>query len=264
METFFRIEGAEPGATSVILVGVHGDEKFGVEAMKSLLPIEIQRGRLIVMVGNPRAVEADTRFIDFDLNRSFYFEPRGYEAERMQEIKKVLDEADVLLDIHGSFVPSTQAFAICEPNGYAIVRQLPVSRVVSGFDTFQPGGTDYYMNKRGAVGICVECGYLKDPKATELARNIISAFLVAQKHIDGEMLEYKQEYGSLEGMYITKTDFSLAREYADFETISAGDIVGHDGANPIEAPIDGFILFPKERNGSGQEGFVYGKAVARK
>lgn len=52
------------------------------------------------MLGNPKAVNRNTRFIDTDLNRSFGKEAGGYESRRAKQIAKLLKNYDLLLDIH--------------------------------------------------------------------------------------------------------------------------------------------------------------------
>ena len=71
-EEITQLAGKEKGSTSIILAGIHGDEKCGVEALRKILPnLEIERGRILFGYGNPRAIEAHQRFTEANLNRMF-------------------------------------------------------------------------------------------------------------------------------------------------------------------------------------------------
>src|ERR1700674_4153678 len=106
--------GKEKGSTSMILVGVHGDEKCGVEAINKILPnLQIEKGRVLIAYGNPRAIELNIRFTEANLNRMFKSndhlsesDKKSYEYKRAQFLKKYLDQADALLDVHASFTPN--------------------------------------------------------------------------------------------------------------------------------------------------------------
>lgn len=165
------IESNQPGPTVVILGGVHGNETCGVEALKTLHNITIDRGTLILIYGNPQAIEQNVRYVEQNLNRMFCDDAGltselkvSYEYQRSREILPYLHAADYSLDLHASFTPDSEPFIICESNALALVQYLPQDRVCYGFTRLEPGGTDGYMNELGKVGICIECGYLADPK----------------------------------------------------------------------------------------------------
>jgi succinylglutamate desuccinylase len=267
-EEIIEINGNNPGPTSMILAGVHGNERCGIEALGKILPnLVIENGRVFIGYGNPRAIEQNVRFTEANLNRMFKadsalteVENGSYEYVRAQFLKKYLDQADVLLDIHASNTPGSQRFVIGEQNATEIVKQLPFSLVVSGFDQIQPGGTDYYMNGSGKVGICAECGYVDDPESTKIAEESIEAFLIACGHVNGNNEIHPQSQVQINRMYTTKSNlFQLTKEFEDFEKITAGQVIGTDGGEEIRAKDDGVILFARNRNQIGQEGFLLGE-----
>ena len=268
LEKFVELRGVEDGPTSVILAGVHGDERGGIEALKELLPdLTIQKGRVFLGYGNPRAIVENKRFTEANLNRMFKddsllsLEERGsYEYARAQVIKTYLDEASALLDLHASYVPDSPPFIICEPNAQEIVEHLPTDTVVAGFDAVQPGGTDYYMNAKGGAGICVECGYLSDKDSVGVAKDAILRFLAARGHISGNFISIDKTYFSIYEMYVTKSsEFKLAKKFRDFDTLPPGTLIGLDGSMEISAPKESMILFARDCNGAGQEAFLLGE-----
>lgn len=267
-EEITELTGKENGPTSIILTGVHGDERCGVEAMKKLLPtLQILRGRVLVAYGNPRAIEQNVRFTERNLNRMFKSDSllsdtdkKSYEYQRAQFLKKYLDQADALLDVHASFTPKSRRFAICESNARELIRSLPFDLVVSGFDEVEPGGTDGYMNSKGKIGICAECGFLGDPASTEIAEQCILTFLRLRGHIAGDTKMIPQSYINIYNLYLTKTDaFVLTKPFIDFEEVSSGQLIGMDGKKEVRSPKDSVILFARNRNEKGDEAFLLGE-----
>ena len=225
MENIITIKGEESGPTSMILVGVHGNERCGIEAIQKLLPtLQIDKGILHIGYGNPKAIEQGVRFTEVNLNRMFKDEAtipieqkNSYEYGRAQYLKGYMDQAGALLDIHASSNQQSQVFAICESSADEIVKYLPVPLIVSGFDAVQPGGTDSYMNMIGKVGICVECGYLADPSAVIVAEDSILNFLITTGHSTGSTEIKKQNRIHIYELYYSKNDiFRLTKPFKDF------------------------------------------------
>lgn len=260
-----EIIGKENGPTSIILAGVHGDEICGIKAFEKILPtLQIKKGRVLFGYGNPRGIELGKRLTDTNLNRMFKDEDllsekekSSYEYKRAQFLKKYFSEADALLDVHASNTENSRPFIICEANAKNIAEYLPVDLSVSGFDEIEPGGTDYYMNSIGKIGICIECGYIGDEQATRTAENGILAFLKARGHISNDIPPTKQSHIKVYNLYLTKTEnFILSKQFTDFEPVSKGQLIGHDGDSEIRADRDGFILFARNRQQIGAEAFL--------
>ena len=268
MEKVIELKGSQDGPTSMILVGVHGDEKCGIDALEELLPaLEIVRGRVLIAYGNPHAIKQNVRFTETNLNRMFKSDDllseddkKTYEYQRAQFIKPYLNQADAALDIHASHTPGSRPFIISEPKALDIVSRLPISLVVSGFDQLEPGGTDFYMNKKGGIGICVECGYLQDPATTDTAKESILSFLRMREHTEGETKKTEQLRIDMYHIHLTHTDaFVLTKPFDDFESITQGQLIGMDGEIEIRAPKNGVILFARNRDRVGAEAFLLGE-----
>lgn len=257
--------GVNPGPKSVIFAGIHGNEKCGVLAFEKVLKdLDIENGEVTFVYGNPRAIEQNVRFTEANLNRMFkpdkeitLDEKNSYEYDRAQYLKDFLNQADCLLDIHASFTLDSKPFVICEPNANNIVQYLPFDLVVHGFDEHEPGGTDYYMNKIGKTGICVECGYLGDIKSTDIAVETIYSFLKAVGHIKSVLTAIDKNHISVYYLYHTKTDdFKIAKDFKDFEEILQGTLIAMDGDIEVRADRDCYIIFARNRNKIGDEGFL--------
>lgn len=263
-----EIIGSNSNLVSVVLVGVHGNEKCGVSALENILPnLKINQGKVFFIYANPKAITQNVRYTEANLNRMFKSDDlisesdrQSYEYERAQYLKKYLNQADALLDVHASFTPTSQRFVICENNARGIIEYLPVNLIVSGFDKIEPGGTDYYMNNRGKIGICVECGYLDDPTSTEVAENSIINFLKARGHLDNDLPVSIQEHIRMNTLYFSQTDyFTLNQDFADFARLTTGELIGYDGEQEIRAEKDCFILFSRQTTKTGEEAFLLGE-----
>ncbi len=270
-ENITELIGIENGPTSIILAGVHGNETCGVEALRKILSsLQIEKGHVLFGYGNPHAIETNQRFTETNLNRMFKSEEMlsnkektSYEYGRAQFLKKYLNQADALLDIHASTTPGSKPFIICEANADEISKYLPVDIIVSGFDKVEPGGTDYYMNSIGKIGICIECGYLDDPQTVQVAEEAVIAFLKACGHISNDLTPKKQSYICMYDIYLTKTEkFTLSKPFDDFETIERDQVIGTDGDEEVRSLDDSVILFAQNSERIGDEAYLLGKKTA--
>lgn len=266
-EEIKEIVSSKPGPISIILAGVHGNEKSPIEGLTEVLSkgLVLDRGRLLIAYGNPEAIKKNVRFTEANLNRVFKNdltkeEENSYEYKRAQLLKIYLNKSEVLLDMHASATKDSEPFVICGSNAQNIVKYFPVNLIVSGFDDLEPGGTDYYMNSIGKIGICVECGFLDDPKSKDMAIEIIKSFLVARGHVEGKFSVFDQKEIQMYRIYKTKTDnFKLTKQFNDFERIVSNQIIGVDGGIEVQAEKDGIILFARNRSKIGDEAFLLGK-----
>ena len=267
-EKVIKIVGKEKGETSMIMVGVHGNEICGVKAIQKILPsLKINKGTLFIAFGNPRAIKKNVRYTESNLNRMFkdkkYLSKedlKSYEYKRAQFLKKYLDQTIALLDIHASYTPKSRPFIICESNANEIIKYLPTNLIVTGFDKVEPGGTDYYMNSIGKIGICFECGYLGDAKSDMRAEQSIFAFLSARGHIKNQAKIKKQSYIRMYKIYMAKTEkFTLSKKFKDFEKITKKQIIGLDGKRKIKATKNSIVLFARNTNKINEEAFLLGE-----
>ena len=145
-----KIENKESSRLAVITTGVHGNEPSSVFAAKKVLrKIELAKlklkGTLLILTGNIKALQADVRFIDEDLNRlweekrirSLIKEPKTSEEKEAKEmyesIEPYLDRYSekFFLDCHTT---SSQTMpyisAADEAESYRFAQQFPVHTVV--------------------------------------------------------------------------------------------------------------------------------------
>ena len=179
----WHIEGEAPGPNVVVLGGVHGDEKVGIEVIRRLLDgfgltdcgsgkTYVGKGifgNLFLGFGNPEAIGRGTRASGAgpDLNRSFQTEELNaapspsdpYDLFRARELSVLFRQTDFLFDIHNTYSPS-EPF-VCMGNDSAHHRELyellPVRYVLTDPDSILPmdvgkrelGTTDSFVNSFG-------------------------------------------------------------------------------------------------------------------
>ncbi len=256
-----------PGKKLVIMGGVHGDETCGAQAIRALAPqLNITAGQVTFIIGNPKALKENKRFIDSDLNRTFFYSHKknekykGYEYRRAQEILPYLRECDALLDIHSMNHPQAVGFVICEPQSFSIAARLPFSIRSSGWDNIHTGSADAFVNASGGNGLCIECGYKNDPQTVVRAKEAVRNFLKIFGAVKGEMpRKNPQQWISVEERYLTKKNFTLARSFANFEKIRKRTYIGTDGGQRIYTKKDCRILFAYNKTRPREQAFILAK-----
>lgn len=220
-----RIEQLGAGEPAVAVVAaIHGDEPCGVTAIDRLLasdpPIE-QPVKLIV--ANERALAAEQRYCEEDLNRTFPGDPDGptHESRLAAELTAEL-EGCTTLALH-----STQSyekpFAIVERAGSRseeLTRQLSVDAVVETgpFD-------DGRLFQSVETLVEVEAGYQGSTAAADNASRIVREFLRATGVlVDAPPLEPREHPIYRLDDVVPKTEAEEYEVYvSNFERVEAGD-----------------------------------------
>ena len=99
----------------LITGGVHGDEPTGIEVAAYF---SREKGPIRGILCNPKAVSAEKRFLETDLNRSFdVSEPVSLEEHLAKCLRGITKKYDLVLDIHNTKAMNTLcAITTCKPN----------------------------------------------------------------------------------------------------------------------------------------------------
>lgn len=262
------IKGPQKGPSVAIFAGVHGDERAGIMAVNKMLPgLKISKGTLYVAYANPPAIESGSRKINKNLNRCFFTGNKGTtpEDERARELMKVLDDCEALLDLHAYDDVSGDPFTICEDNSLDLALKLDPPIISTNWTYAEPGGTDAYMYLSGKIGICVECGHIKEPeKYLPLAVKTIEQFLSYFDMLDKPVAlstTKKTHIRAERGVIRTSNDFWLDPSLRSFDRLDAGKIYcRHDGQD-FMANEGEYIIFPLTDPEINAEAFVIGKEL---
>lgn len=263
METIIKKTSENPGKIIAIFCGVHGNERAGIIAVeKALQELVITAGTVYFVFANPRAIEIGKRFVEKNLNRCFYHGQSGdtYEEQRAQELMRLLDTCDALLDVHASNTPDTIPFIITD-SGFDVAQVLPFEIVARGFDLVEPGGTDGYMKNSDKVGVCVECGFSgASEQYSDLAYQSIVQFLKFYGAIDGVAVPiHNQKLLHVDRVQkVTSDNYMLTRTFSDFEVVPEGLVIARDDTHEYVADRESVILFANPGKPVGAESYVLG------
>lgn len=265
----WKAQGQQPGKVITIIGGTHGNERTGVEVVQKLKTLidagkeQITSGTLILIHGNPRAIEINERgSVPYaDLNRSYPIdllarEPLGtYEDDRAREIAPFLEQSDVVVDLHATNKPS-EPFIACVHSSHheEVYRWFPTEKVLSDPNYVLAGNpvtTDEYAEAHGGIGVCYETGQASDVSRVDEVLVQILEFLADQELIDGEVpcpnVSEREIFEMTEPIILTKDGFEFDNGFgvSSWEEFSVGDVIGHHGATPFVSMYDGVIVFPK-------------------
>jgi len=260
MQNLIKFKSEVKGNKCAILICIHGNEPCGYFALREIMKnFKILSGELYIILGNPKAFLLNKRFYETDLNRCFIdSKDNSYESNRSIQISKILDKVDSVLDIHSSFVKESPIFSICEKETINLSDNFNTEYNIVNLKEFHKGSTDYYMHKQKKEGLCIECGYHESKDAKNIALNAIKTFLQIKKisNFGLKLNQNKPKQLIANSCYLTKNNFSLIKEFSDFEKVKKNQTIGFDGNIKIESKIDAYIVFAKNCNNKNQEAFV--------
>ena len=262
----YHFAGSAAGPCVVVMGGVHGDEKVGVqvvEEMKKFLGKEKICGEIYLIIGNPKAVKAGKRFIEYDLNRSFGYNLNDStcEGKRAAQIAPFLGGADYLLDIHSTSKKSIP-FVYCEGSKkhFGLAEILGTKYVVSPSSNYKKTVdgvcSDNFVDRNGGVGITYECGWNKDNSLFD------EAFLRTQQFLKATGVAFLETptcenvespiHLQVHSKIVAESgDFIFDGEYDNFDFVKKGQKIATDGDTPVFAEKDSYIIFPKKSVAEG-------------
>jgi predicted deacylase len=159
-----------------VVACLHGDEPCGLRAVDYVRDHRAAlAGPVRLVVANERALAADSRSIDEDLNRAFPGDRASdsHESRLAAELLDVLDGLTVL-DLH-STVSSAEPFAVVgrpTDRSLALAAAAGTESVVDA--SYLGGGLLAYVD-----GVAVECGHQGSPAAGGVAVRVTARFLAA-------------------------------------------------------------------------------------
>lgn len=261
---------AQPGPHVLVNAITHGNEICGAIVVDRLLRERLRpvRGTLTLSFANVAAFQRfdpanpyATRFMDEDFNRvwtpaTLDGAARSAELDRARELRRFVEAADFMLDIHSMLEPSPPVM-ICGPleKGIRFAFEVGVPQHVVS-DTGHANGTR--MRDYGGFGdpesqknaLLVECGQHWEHAAERVAWQTTWRFLDRVGVVDRERAA--REIGTAAPQRLIRvTDavianspaFRFARPFSGLDVIErAGDVIAWDGDQPVRAPYDNCVL----------------------
>jgi succinylglutamate desuccinylase len=258
-----NISSPNPGAHVAIVGGTHGNEPGGVKAIVELHrahgsgKVELTRGKISFLLGNPNAYEKDVRYIDHDLNRHFIKRDAStVEGQRAQEIKRFLNDNDdikALLDLHSVSIGDFKLLVYTKDDSDSMEYAMKVSTLPLHFvfhPEHMPGTLIEAASAYNIRGMIVECGNHYAPQAVETARQHIYDFLAHHHLIDEGNMTQKTTPAKItfyESILAIKPHAGFRFLIKDIKTgtkLSKGQKFAVDDLGDHFAPQDCYVVVP--------------------
>lgn len=287
----------DPGATLIVVAGVHGNEPSGVLGLRRVLDrLEETRPRIRGMIhglaGNLAALAEGVRYVEEDLNRLWRSDRleqvrqgivRSVEDEQLRDLDREIELARArstgpvfILDLHTASGPGP-AFTVLDdtlPNrAFALELGMPV---VLGIEEELEGTLMNHVSGEGLTGVGFEGGQHENPRAVDRAEAAIwVALQVAEILDEQEVPEILQarELLRVDGKGLPEVvevlyrhpisaadDFEICPGLSGFEWVAEGRVLAHDRKGEVRAPSRGMLLMPLYQP-QGNEGFFLVRPV---
>ena len=255
---------------------IHGNEPCGLRASERLQKeletgsLQLQKGTLYLVHGNPRATEAHERHTrgGTDLNRLFDYHfvadlPSDhwvYEHYRAMELKPLLDTVDAVLDLHSTTAPSP-AFAIASPlpESQRFADALGLAYVTHGWDG--PGllGDRVViapLTRRGLPAVSVECGQHDQLEAIDVA------YTCLRRGLDYlGLLPWPEKAAPIACTRLQlraaikrpSATFKFVRPLSSMQQLAAGDVIGRDEDMALSVNRNCYVIMPNDAVPVGED-----------
>lgn len=265
----------------VCVAGLHGNEPSGIEALRIIFDefadLRPDRGTLIGMVGNRRAMARGVRYLAEDLNRAWLASrvealrrgrgPVNPEELEMVELDRALANsrlestgAAYLIDLHSTSGPGkafttlddsliNREFALAFPVPSVIGLEEELSGTMLGFlahegwvnASFESGqhlDPDSVVRARAAIWLAMEAAGLLDPNTRPEVEAARAALRKEHRNMSRVVAVRYRRHINPEDCYVSRPGLS------SFQPVRAGDLLGHDRNGPVKASEDALLLMP--------------------
>ena len=283
--------GTPPGPRLICIAGLHGNEPAGVLALRRVLSFLHDsrppfKGQVVGIAGNVAALQAGRRFLERDLNRGW--SPRGMQraetspggpaedgeqAELIAILRKELegDRSSIkVIDLHTTSAKGPPFLTLADTiRNRAFARRIGLPLVL-GIEEQIDGALLEVITTAGPVTLGIEAGQHDDPVSVDHHERAVWMALIAGGHIaeedapDAESMRaaLRTAWRDLPEVFAVRyrkpvaveDGFSMRPGYLNFQSISTGEVVGHDRNGPVTAPEGGRIFLPLYQD-QGDDGF---------
>ncbi len=260
---FTTIDSGRPGPHVALVALTHGNELSGAIVLDAMLRegVTIQAGRLTLGFANLEAFArfdpkqpTASRFVDEDLNRLWdratLDGPRqSCELARARQIRPLIHEVDVLLDLHSMLWPS-DPLILSGPSakGQAMAMAIGVPDLVIADRGHATGPRlidyDIFTGEGRAAANLVEAGQHWEPATVETTRACVTGLLRSTGLIPGPPPASRSRLAE-----VTKAVTAATNAFAFVKAYRGGDIIPErntliavDGTTEIRTPHDDCLL----------------------
>ena len=287
-----RADSGVPGPTLIVVGGLHGNEPSGVLALQRIFETleaaehGLERGRLLGLAGNLKALRRKQRYLVHDLNRAWdpyeiarlrqTSDPLDGEDEELRDLDRQIEtarlEADgkvYLVDLHSTSGPKLPFATLDDalPNR-KLAFEFPVP-VVLGLEEELSHTLTTWVASLGVITAGFESGQHDAPESVERAQAAIWISLAAAGLMGADRDEVRRARRQLETEAkgvphvvevryrhpVASDDwFRMDPGWINFKSVQEGQVLAIDRQGPVAAPLDGMMLMPLYQK-QGAEGF---------
>lgn len=245
----------------VAVIGcVHGNELIGKRVMEDLKKVKLKKGKLVVVIGNRKALKMKSRFIEQDLNRSFPGKQEGNHEQRLAyNLKKKMKEADFVIDVHSTVTKVKDLAIITKFNRETakLLELLTPKKVALMKSCVGKKALTYYCK----AGVSLEYGKDNDVVVQRRIFEDIMVMFAKLEMIDYEFKEkkYKSELYKIKGIVKKREKFRLNDAVENFKLVKEGSLLASKGKEKEHTKESFYpILFGKNSYGD-----IYGFAAKK-
>ena len=258
------------GARVAIVGGIHGDEPAGVRIVErlaaELAPLDPSDGEgedggvVRLILANERAIEAETRYTDADLNRAFPGDADSDEYERALAPRLVaeLEGFDAVLALHTSHSapPPFAIFSDLTESVRRTVTGLPVDHVVDA-----GGLRSTTLDSVIPHTVSIEVGRQGSEEAVEFGYEACRAFLRVHGAIADEPPTFTETVVVKGSEEVPKGAGEPRVHFANFEPIPEGAVFAEDDVYTHRVEEPGVVPFLASEDGYDDIFGMYGRVI---
>jgi len=207
----------------LFISATHGNEEYSIEVLdgieKKYPKSEYGYERL---VGNPKALKKNIRYIDQDLNRSAPGDIKSkiFEEKRAAEIMKISEKFKYVIDLYGSNSKCGVTIIISYPSieNILLSGMFDVRRVVIWYTKSSDKNVPLTQSCTPPE-LEIECGPKNDPKISTALKKVLEKFIKEEKSMNIEKLIKRlksKEFYVVYGIY--KSENKIARDFKKVKT----------------------------------------------
>lgn len=284
----YQYDGGQSDYTIHLSGIIHGNEVGSLPTLLKLIEdLESNSAsfgaKINITLGNPEASTANRRFIDADLNRLFLpnqpvEHQATHEGTRAKAMMPILDECDLILDLHQTMLASAMPFYIFPNSPLSIA----IAEAIGGTNAYIDATptdddpkyqcADEYVWRQGKPALTLELGEIgfHEPATVASATAVYNLIALFEQLREVKLLNNTEPAALLQSIQSHKkqslsyyqtvhrepyasTDMQLKPGLINFHEVQKGERLSDVGTPDIIAPCSGRLLFPKypRRDSSG-------------
>ncbi|MEQ1721685.1 MAG: succinylglutamate desuccinylase/aspartoacylase family protein [Pseudobdellovibrio sp.] len=241
----------------------HGDEVIGLEIINLILNYIMLHKKLHFRVGfllnNLEAYHQNQRYIESDLNRSFFVDQiQTLEHKRAKNIQDIISKLKVklIIDLHQTSEPTTNSFAVIPeiPELIRFADQIAPNKPIVCFDLngFSREGKTLmeFTQNMGVNSLVYEIGQkgFNEVLANEYKTYLLR--LLNEGVFEPEKSTKKLSYLLINQIIPNQNGYALMPDLKSLDQVAKNQVLAQNSHTNSEylSPIDGYIIFPRYKN----------------